>query len=75
METVFQAPVTSMEHNSYVIRTTILNKYGGVYMDFDVFWTNPLPQRSDARISVLAQTWVRFASNRTNLDIFMITFQ
>ncbi|KAJ3282979.1 hypothetical protein HDU79_009513 [Rhizoclosmatium sp. JEL0117] len=39
---VFHIDIKVKEHESDVLRMEIMNVYGGIYADFDVFWLKPL---------------------------------
>ncbi|XP_005110169.2 uncharacterized protein LOC101851373 [Aplysia californica] len=43
VHTVFQQPVRDIHHKTDILRYFILWKYGGVYMDYDIIWANPIP--------------------------------
>ncbi|KAK3583640.1 hypothetical protein CHS0354_039468 [Potamilus streckersoni] len=39
---IFGKRITRVQHESDVIRTDILYRYGGVYIDWDAFWLKPI---------------------------------
>ncbi|XP_070210229.1 uncharacterized protein [Littorina saxatilis] len=59
-ETVFQTHVNRVpEHISDILRTNILFKYGGAYMDLDVIWTSRVPGWLLSYPTVVSLEWVR----------------
>ncbi|XP_059154933.1 uncharacterized protein LOC131940301 [Physella acuta] len=40
-DSVYQQPIKVPAHQSDILRTLILYKYGGIYFDKDVFWATP----------------------------------
>ncbi|XP_012937066.1 uncharacterized protein LOC106011545, partial [Aplysia californica] len=73
VETVFQQGVASPAHNSDIIRTLVLLKHGGVYQDWDVIWTNPVPRALRRYPAVLSTDWPRYGDfpGAFNLGVLM----
>nr|KAG5697271.1 hypothetical protein BaRGS_031267 [Batillaria attramentaria] len=59
VNTVYQHPVTVTAHVSDLIRYLVLYKYGGAYQDWDVFWTQHLPDSLLANPAVIGFDWQR----------------
>ncbi|KAH9508315.1 hypothetical protein Btru_050827 [Bulinus truncatus] len=70
---VFMNPVRVLAHQSDILRSYILLKYGGVYQDNDVFWTSPPPDHVMRYPAVICYDWPRYAvrPHSINLGIIM----
>ncbi|KAH9487503.1 hypothetical protein Btru_074466, partial [Bulinus truncatus] len=58
VETVFQQEVKVYAHQSDILRSLILLKYGGAYQDKDALWTGPVPENVRRYPSVASYDWV-----------------
>ncbi|KAK0045675.1 hypothetical protein Bpfe_024927, partial [Biomphalaria pfeifferi] len=56
-DTVFMNRVKVLAHQSDILRSYILLKYGGVYQDKDVFWTSPPPDHVMRYPAVICYDW------------------
>ena len=42
LKTIFQKPVRAVSHASDFLRADVLYRFGGVYIDWDVYWLKPI---------------------------------
>ncbi|KAK0040439.1 hypothetical protein Bpfe_030139, partial [Biomphalaria pfeifferi] len=58
VETVFQQDVKVYAHQSDILRSIILLKYGGAYQDKDALWSSPVPEDVRRYPAVGCYDWV-----------------
>ena len=42
LKTIFQKPVRAVSHTSDFLRAGVLYRFGGMYIDWDVYWFKPI---------------------------------
>ncbi|XP_055871543.1 uncharacterized protein LOC129923638 [Biomphalaria glabrata] len=57
IETVYQQKVRVLAHQSDILRSLILMKYGGAYQDRDVIWGNPVSEEIRKYPTLMSYDW------------------